>query len=631
MTELTVDFNEPYIGGSSSGIIPNPIPPDQVGIDTRQYLLDTKSGEYRREGIEVLQQRNTNNNRDLLLLPQEVWRQQFESWHQGAGQQNADREDALPYRFYRSFGINPWTKYELTLLNDTTRVYELTDTKKCWVQPHGIQLAIVHGTSVVFMDPDFSTSAPLTVGTADAISITYDGDGVFTLHDDGTVFHVTNDTTATARTITPPASPATPNPVTDATFIAYVKDYLILGVGNQLWDITATQAKLIYTSPVTGFTWKGAAEGANAIYCIGGVNDKHVVHRLGIKQDGTGLEPAVVAGTLPDGEIGASIGSYLGYVFIGTDKGVRMATPNGAQGDLTLGALIPTTQTVYGFEGQDRFVWATASSIDPTPTGETAGHDDFPTNPVCGLYRADLSTFTVTESTPAYATDIFATNQHNKIVRSVATWGNKRVFTVENGGVFVENDRKVKGGWIEMGRVSYSVEDLKTGLYAQGKWEPLYGSVEMYLSYDNDRPTRIMNWSLTGSIRSGNISLDGKQFSRIDPRIELHRYATDTTKGPIFTRFEVRARAVKGAASRWYLPIINHESLDLNGVIVARDVNVEYERLMALMESGKMFPLQEMGNVYRVVARDFKWTPEKLNTQGTGWQGVFLLVVEEVT
>lgn len=630
MSELTVDFNEPYIGGSGSGVIPSPIPPDQVGIDTRQYLLDTKSGEYRREGIEVLQQRNTNNNRDLLLLPQEVWRQQFESWHQGAGQLNADREDALPYRFSRSFGIDPWTKYELSLLNDTTKAFDLTDTKKCWVQPHGIQLVIVHGTTATFMDPDFSTAAPLSLAASDAIGITYDGDGVFTLHDDGSVFHVTNATTATARTITPPAAPATPNPITEATFIAYVKDYLILGVGNQLWDITATQAKLIYTSPVTGFTWVGAAEGANAIYCVGGVNDKHVVHRIGVKDDGTGLTPGVVAGSLPDGEIGTAIGSYLGYVFIGTNKGVRMATPSGTQGDLTLGALIPTDAPVYGFEGQDRFVWATASSINSTPTGEAEGHDDFPNSPVCGLYRADLSTFTVTESTPAYATDLFAFTQHNKTVRSVATWGGKRVFTVENGGVYVENNHKVKGGWIEMGRVSYSVEDLKTGLYAQGKWEPLDGSVEMYLSYDNDHPTRIMNWGVQGSIRSGNISLDGKQFSRVDPRVELHRSATDTTKGPIFTRYEIRARAVKGDASRWYLPIMNHESLDLNGVIQARDVVVEFKRLMSLVQSGKMFPLQEMGETHRVVARDFKWTPEKLNTQGTGWQGVFLLIVEEV-
>ena len=36
MTELTIDFSEPYIGGGGGGGA-TPIPPDQVGIDTRAY------------------------------------------------------------------------------------------------------------------------------------------------------------------------------------------------------------------------------------------------------------------------------------------------------------------------------------------------------------------------------------------------------------------------------------------------------------------------------------------------------------------------------------------------------------------------------------------------------------------
>jgi hypothetical protein len=317
-------------------------------------------------------------------------------------------------------------------------------------------------------------------------------------------------------------------------------------------------------------------------------------------------------------------------VFVGTNKGARMATPSGAAGDLILGALIPTPKPVYGFEGQDRFVWVTASEVDGVPSGGGTTREVFPTDVVCGLYRADLTTFTVTESTPAYATDLCALDQSGRVVRSVTTWNGKRVFSVDGGGVYLEQDTKAPGGWIEMGRVSYSVEDLKTGLYAQGKWEPLNGTVGIALSYDNEDPETIMNWSITGSVRSGNVSLDGRQFSRVDPRVDLVRDAGDETLGPTFTRLEIRARAVKGNASRWYLPILNHEALDLNGVPESRDVVVEFDRLMRLMETGRMVTLQEMGKSFRVVARDFKWTPEKLTTQGTGWQGVFLLIVEEV-
>jgi hypothetical protein len=631
-SELTVEFNQPYSGGVGGGSV-GPLPPDRIAIDTRTYLLDTSGNDYRREGVEVLQQRNATSNRDILLLPQNVWRHQSESWHQGAGQRNLDREDALPYRFYRSFGIDPWTKYELTLLNDTSKLLTTAGTDPVFVQVHDGWLTVVQGAQVSWFETPTSTPVFLgLVGTDEAISITYDGDAVITLHDDGKIFMCTDSLTATPKTVTPPVvvAPDTNPPISDATFIAYVKDRLILGVGKDLWDITATQAVRIYRSPVTGFTWKGACEGANAIYLIGGVGDKHVVHRVGIKSDGTGLDAAVVAGTLPDGEIGVSIGSYLGYVFVGTDKGVRMATPTGSAGDLVLGALIPLDKPVYGFEGQDRFVWVTASDVGSTPTGETTGHDEFPASPVCGLYRMDLSTFTVTASTPAYATDLTARDQTGRVVRSVTTWNDKRVFSVDGGGVYLEGTDKIIGGWLEFGRVSFSVEDLKTGLYAQGKWEPLDGTVEMYLAYDGDHPLRIVNWGVQGSVRSGNISMNGQQFSRLDARIDLLRSTANATLGPNFSRFEVRARPVKGAASRWYLPIINHESLDLNGIIENRDVNVEFDTLMNLVETGVMFTLQEAGRAYQAVAVDFKWLPQKLTSTGSGWQGVYLLIAEEV-
>ena len=629
MSELTVDFAEPYHGGAGGAGAPGQVAPWMVAIDGRRYLLDTKNGQYDRKGIDVLQQRNTNSARDVLLLPQDVWRQQQESWHQGAGQKNLDRDDALNFRFYRSFGVDPWTKYELSLLNKTSKLLELTDDKPTFVQVHNDWLAVISGTTIVWFETPTSSPVTLTgVGTSDVIAMTYDGDAIITLHQGGEVFMTTNSTTTAERTVTPPTgSTPPPNPISEATFVAYAKDYLILGVGNQLWDITSTQATLVYTSPVAGFTWSGACEGNQAVYLIGGVGDKYVVHRLGVKQDGTGLQPAVMAGTLPDGEVGLSIGSYLGYVFIGTRNGVRMGSP-AAGADLVLGALLPTRKPVYGFEGQDRFVWVTASEIDSVPSrGATS---DFPDrSPVCGLVRADLSTFTVTEFTPAYATDLVADDQSGKTVRSVTTWSEKRVFSVDGGGVYNQSDDLVDAGWLENGRLSFSVEDLKTGLYCQSKWEPLRGSVGIDLSYDSLRPLRVVDWSVRDSIRSGNVSLNGRQFSRVDVTYILRRDAVPT-EGPTFTRFELRARPVKGAASRWSLPIINHEEIDLNGIVQARDVTDEFFRLMDLVESGRMFPLQEWGRTYHVVAKDFMWKPERLNLAGTGWQGVYTLVVEEV-
>lgn len=620
MTELTVDFNDPYISAAGGGGA-SPIPPDQIGIDTRAYVLDTESNDYRREGIEVVQQRNTTSNRDLLLLPQNVWRHQDESWHLGAGQKNLDREDALPYRYSRSFGINPWTKYEISLLNETTKLQAIAGTDPCFLQVHGGHLYAIVGDAVYSWATPASAGVfeQFPAGTGNAISVTYDGDQIIALTDAGKVVFITNPTTITVGS----------HAVTGGTFIAYVKGYLIVGDGHVLKDITGGwPGTVVYTSPVTGFHWVGAAEGNNAIYLLGGTNDKWQIQRVAVKEDGTGLAPAITAATLPDGEIGTGIGAYLGFVFIGSTKGVRMATPNNSAGDLTLGAFIPTQAPVYGFEGQSQYVWITGSHLNPvSDTGPVPG---CLTAPVSGLFRADLTSFTVTESTPAYAPDLYAVDKSYGTTRSVTTWNDKRVFSVDGKGVYLETDNKVPCGWLEPGRVSFSVEDIKTGLYAQMKWEPLRGTVALDLSADNKIPNRVLNWSVRDTISSGNIPLNGLQFSRVDARYALYRDAADPTLGAIVTRFELRARAAKGSASRWYLPILNNENLDLNGRIEARDVNVEFDHLMSLVTTGKMFMLQEGRHTYQCVAVDFRWFPQKLTEQGDGWQGVYVLICEEV-
>jgi hypothetical protein len=632
MAQITDPLDTPF--SEIGDYLGNEFSPSVIGVGGRAYLIDTApnylgEGRYKREAVEVLNQRNVTSNRDTLLLPQDVWRQMFESWHQGAGQTNLDRDDALPFRFKDSFGVDPWTKFQLSLLHDTAKVHSFTTADPAFVQVHDGKLAVVGGERVIWHDsPAHGVAKALGTDSGKAISVTYDGADVIVLTGTGKVFRCRDESTSTPVTVTPPAAPAVPNPVDQASFIAYVKDNLIMGVGTQLWNITdPAKSVLIYTSPVAGFKWRGAAEGNNAIYLIGGANDKHVIHRVGIKQDGTGLTPAVVAATLPDGEIGYSIGAYLGYVFVGTGKGVRMATPSTADGDLTLGALIPTTDPVLCFEGQDRFVWYGISRMD----GEFGqGQENFPTRPVSGLGRMDLTTFTTTTSTPAYANDLHSTGPQG-VVTSVTTWKGWRVFAVEGDGVYVEDDHYVTQGWVTHGTISFGVEDLKTGLYSQFKWLSLAGGeVEVEAAYDSERYTSLATKKDVGSIRSGNVSFNGQQFSRINIGIILRRDEANHALAPVLTRWEIRTVPVKGLASRWSLPIMNYDEIELNGVKQNRDVREELYRLVSLVESGMVTSLQEGGKSYQVFPTDFTWVPEKLSSNGRGWQGIFMLVLEEI-
>ncbi len=621
--EITDDLNEPY-SQRSTAVLPSYSSPSIVGIAGRPYLLDNESNDYQRNSVEVLQQRNTTNQRDVLLMPQGIWRQSVESWHQGAGQSNTDRDNSLPYRFRSSYGINPWELWQISLLPATAQMTGTgAMTGPIWLTTYGNHLAVINDDTIHWYSSLTAAAVSTTTptGSHTIIDVAESAAKVTTLYSNGAVY-----TTAGEG-----ATPVLHGTYAGATFVGYEKDYMICGIANVLQDISIAGAGTpVFTHPVPEFRWVGSASGNSVIYLLGGVSDRYVVHRVGIKPDGTGLSPAIVAATLPDGEIGYSIGSYLGFVFIGTNKGVRMAAAD-ANGDLVLGALLPTTMPVRCFEGQDRFVWYGNSRIDGSyPTLDSPDLDPvFPPNPVVGLGRMDLTSFTVTEVTPAYATDIVSSLVAGE-TRSVVTFTGKRVFSVDSGGVWYETENLMPGGWLNQGVMTYSVEDNKTALYAQMKWEPLKGSVILDMSFDSLGYSRFGEYTTQDSIKSDNTDLNGVKFSRAEPRYVLLRDASPTTQGPEVTRFELRARPTRGKASRWTLPILNHEVIELDGMVENRDPLVEYDRLIDLVESGTMFVFQESKRAYQCVAVEFKWVPQMVTESGKAWQGVFVLTVEEV-
>lgn len=620
MAQITRQFDEPFSERNTG--LPAWFSPSVIGLDGRPYLIDTESGAYRRQAVDVVQQRNTSDARDVLLLPQDVWRQMQQSWHFGAGQSNLDRDNALPYRYEDSFGIDPWQQWQISLLPATEKLAGENYTGTVWVAAVGNYVVVYNGETAEWFDELTDSATPVGTTTFstgnDIIDITNDGLVATALTEDRYIWYADS----------PSATPvkwANHQYTTDVTFIEWEKDYLIVGDGNVLRNaIKSNNPTAIYTHPDTAFRWYDACSGSQFIYAIGYTGDRTTIHKIGIKSDGTGLLPAIVAGVLPDGEIGTSIDSYLGYIFIGTNKGVRMAQTD-SNGDLLLGAIIPTTETVKCFEGQDRFVWYGNSAI-------AGQYDDerFPTTTVCGLGRMDLTTFTVTSLTPAYANDIFALGETAKTVQSVTTYLGKRVFSINDSGVFFESDEKVEAGWLKQGTMSFSVEDLKTGLYTQAKWLPLTGEVDLDLSYDSEAFERVAEFTIQGTVRSDNVPLNGRQFTRINAAYILCRCNDDTGAGPTFTRWELRSVPVKGRSSRWTIPIMNYDSIELDNVLYNRNVLQEFETLLNICQSGRLFVLQESGKSYLVHAKDFLWQPEKLSANGQGWQGTFTIIVEEM-
>jgi hypothetical protein len=632
MAEITREFDEPFYGLGNGGTSPlSNFSPSVVGIAGVPYLLDLASGNYRRESFDVVQQRNNASQRDVLLLPQDVWRQQSESWHLGSGQSNLDRDNSILYRFEQSFGVDPFeNQWQYRLLKKTS-LLEGTDSLggELWLTTTGDNLAVVNTAGIYWYSSLGSASvgstAPPSGYTIDDIA--NDGYIVTFLANDGAKSNVYSVDSPVAS----PVQWGSANYGLNATFIAWEKDYLLVGDGNVLKQAPKSGgANTIFTHPDTDFRWYSAASGDSCIYVLGRLGDRTTIHRVNIKQDGTGLLPCIVAATLPDGEIGYTIESYLGFILIGTDKGVRVATPANSSGDLVLGPIIPTTQPVRCFEGQDRFVWYGNGQMDSAYTVVgTQGYPVFPTT-CAGLGRLDLSASTTTPQTPAYIQDIAVTSVPSGVVRSVRTWTNKRVFSIDSEGVYYESDEYMDAGWLKEGTMSFGVEDLKTALYLQAKYLPLTGKISLDVAYDSGVFQRVSTFQIQGSIRSSNVSLGGNQFSRMNGRVLLVRESTEPTTTPVFTRWEMRAIPAKGRASRWTLPVMNYEEIEIDGVKYTRDPLAILNTLLGYGYNGKLFTLQESGQSYQVHVKDYSWQPEKLTINGRAWQGIVTLTVEEV-
>ena len=647
---LTALPDDPFYDALQQGLIDNV--PDIVGLAGRAFLIDNASGQWKRRSVKVVEQRNVSSQRDLTLLPQNVWRQSVESWHKGSGQSNMDRVSADQDRFYRSININPFKKWEISLLNQTELVkdYKHDPSSKMMLQEvNGALFGACGLTVLLITDYDTWDTSELTLSSP-ASSITTDGE-YFIVANGDIISRFKNDNGTLTK-----VDDITPTGTGESTFVLYTQDRLITNRGNVLWDVTPGGSPAqIYEHPIPEFRWVSGTNAPNGTYLIGGVGDKWFVYFMQLDSTGAQFDAPVVAQSLPEGEIGYSVFSYQGFILVGTRFGLRMMVGD-SDGLLTSGATIPTNSPVYDFEGQNRFVWYTQTNITDvyeSPVNEETVADFFPSAPVQGLGRLDLSEYTDVALTPAYANDLIAkdeevfwpsfggatpddpeyqitsvTTVEGTTVGAAAISG-RRVFGMAGGRIYVEKLDHPAAGWLEQGRVSYSVEDNKAGLYQIVKWsEANDGGLFLDYKVDGKDWFRANRIDMDMGVSSGHKTTDGLVFSRLEPRYVL--IPGDSEFNPAITRWELRSIPAVGRASAWDVPIMNYQELDVNGVKVVRDPTQELQYLMNLVQSGSLFYYQESGLVYSVHATGFEWSPESLATGGLGWQGTYVLTIEEI-
>jgi hypothetical protein len=560
-------------------------------------MIDDQGDTWVHQGIESLRtqadQAPTPSERSLN--PQGLWRRAQDSWHHGAGQTFRDREGADQYRYRSSKGIDPWTFYEISLLPDTDQKLTSANTN-LFLAVAGSRIYVADGTALKY-------TTDITPGTPTWTTVTgTSGAAITGLASDGFTVYIADG--ASIYTTDSGASSASSYNTLNSEVIGFVKGRIMVATDNIVYNVTSGSAPAaLWTHPNTAFVFVGFAEGQNALYMAGWAGDKSLIYKTSIEADGTALDIPTVAGRLPDGEVIHGIGGYLGFILLGTDRGVRFCQPDG-DGNLQIGPLIETGSAVRCFEGQHRYVWFGWDDYDSTSTG---------------LGRMDLTAFPETVDTgarvPAYASDLMATT--TGAVLSAATFQDIRVFTVSGVGVFAETTTRVASGTIESGLIGFGLPDPKIAISLDIRTEELVGSYSAAIDVDGG------GYSTTGTQTDTDSTVAVFPVQRaVGERFELRLTLTrDVTLGPVITRWTLKATpgANDGANEYMVTPFLLHDTLRLpSGQEVHCDVKFERDAIKALRQSRQAVTYQENDQSFVVQVENFQWHPVGLRWDPEG-------------
>jgi hypothetical protein len=525
----------------------------------------------------------------------------------------ADDADAQDFRFYKSKGVNPWVKGQLSLLNATKLALSTASTNLKMLEVGGY-LYVADGQTLKFTQDPFASSPSWTNVTGspaeDINDITTDGDQVYVAYEDEGILMTAVGGASMADHY------ATSGGTYNYTALGFAKGY-VLGFHN---DTTNSHIHVVPYAASTGhgsvtatirdpaFICAGFAGGQNHIYVAGRGKNVGLVYKLGIKTDGT-VDVAVVALELPTGEYPTAIHAYLGFVLLGTNKGVRFCTAD-SSGSLVSGPLIATTSDVQGFTSEGKHVWFGWTNYEGSS----------------GLGRLDLTSFTQANA-PAYATDLMYSSS-TAAVQAVASKSNKRIFTIYGVGVVVEDSANlVTSGSFDTGYYTWGIPDKKFIPRFDVRTLPLTGTVSLETSYDNGGFDNAGSFSTSGQTEFTFLT-DQERVIEAGYRLTLTR--ASATSGPTLTRWMARAYAAPRRSQIITLPVLLHEMLRVENTDFFMDVETERELLESLVDNPRIVVYQERNTTYSVIVEDVEWTPIDTSAFDYVWEGTAVIIMRTV-
>jgi len=462
------------------------------------------------------------------------WLRSQSSFHNGTGIKFYDPSagETVNYRFADSDNVDVWTKGQVTLLKETTNtvssgIYKLISGVSGSTD---VAISFIPGSTTLKDIKADATTLTTYATTASAI---------VDIVTNGTTLFVANATRIYYQTIG--ATGALNNHYstgTAAVKMGWVKQRLVAGIGTSIYELTGalgttTLPAATYTHPNSGWEWTSISEGGSAIYAAGYAGGTSAIYKFVLSTAGVmpTLTSGIVAAQLPIGEIVLKIESYLGYLMIGTNKGMRVASISDTTGDLSYGPLIfEDTNGVRDFAFRDKYVWATGT-----------------VNGCAGLYRIDLGT-EIESLRFAYAKDTYLSTATG-YATSVDFIGNSNqlAFTTSgSNGIAVQSTTVLaSSGSITTGKIRFSTLEPKNykRLIGRGTFTSGEFTLSSLATDETGLETQYDHITYNSGVGAVEVTTSQPETAQefLAYKFTLSRDTIDTTTGPTFKGYQAKA------------------------------------------------------------------------------------------
>ena len=539
------------------------------------FLMAMTNGRAYERGTTPFRKQQFDNQRD----PGEQsltgwWLRSQSSFHAGEG---IDFYDPLAnpysttlasnsYRYNNSLGVDTMTTAgQVTLLKRPVKVQNTTAAASISsITISGVDKILIQDGSAL-KTTDGTTSAMTTISAGVVTNIYAScNDGTNAYYVDGTNIIKTPLTGASTSVLKIHGSTVT------SAMMNYVKQRIVVGINNKLYETPSSSSNTtmptpVYTHPNTSWQWTAIAEGGGAIYAAGYAGANSAIYKFVL--DTTGAMPTltsgIIAAVVPEGEVIHDMYVHLmQYIAIGTNKGVRIGTLDNSTGNITYGPLIiHSKKPIRGFDAYNSYIYA-CTTFDAAQEGAS----------YAGIYRIDLSN-EIDNLRFAYSTDVYAEDVLTGTAVDVCHLGSgermaficasdtSSVNITADLGLYVQSATELyPSGWVQTGYIRYNTLEQKNFKRIVGRGDFSVGSMSI--------ATRDLSGNLY-DVNSYDVAIGTPESAITQPigaqdalglRFTLYRDSIDTSTGPVFKGYQMKAVPASPRERIVKIPLLNYDT-----------------------------------------------------------------------